>query len=156
MAGVTLNIHGKTTPRDISDFFAKALHYVFKRKDTINLTIAQEVFEELVKVTPVKTGFARANWSVGVNSAPDRNLVYGPHYDPPEYNGPTMTTIRDQWTIANYANYIDKLDQGTSSQAPANFIGNAVNTGILNAIAIMRTTMEVRSSRSGYSPKYKR
>lgn len=156
MATVTLNIHDKTTPREIQSFFAKIMSYIFKRKDTINLTIAQEVFKELVSKTPVDTGFARANWTVGVNTAPDRGLTYGPKYPPPEYNGPIMTRAQDRWVIANYAPYISFLDEGHSKQAPANFVNNAVATGIERATAIMRETKETRESRPKYSPKYRR
>lgn len=153
---IDLNKYSKNFDTDISEFFAKILSRVFKRKDTISLTIAQRVFEELVNTTPVDTGFARANWVVGVNMLNAPRIKYGPQYPPPKYMGPIKTRTQDEWVISNFAHYIGYLNEGHSRQAPAGFVEKAIYTGIQKAQAELRSIKETRESRPGYSPKYKR
>ena len=59
--------------------------------------IAQDVFIEAKKVTPVKSGNARKNW--------------------------TKTNKRDNFEVKNQVPYIGKLEAGASRQAPKGILG---------------------------------
>lgn len=75
---------------------------------------------EISRDTPVDTGFARANWqitigapAVGTGDSSESLASYNPERD-----GSTF--------ITNNAHYIQRLNAGSSSQAPAAFVESAI------------------------------
>lgn len=83
--------------------------------------------ERVVPRTPVLTGKARANWSVSVGETP--TFVSSLELDPS--GAKTPRKIRAQikqlpktgkMFIANFLDYIEKLNRGSSRQAPAMFV----------------------------------
>lgn len=95
--------------------------------------IAGTINQTIVFATPVDTGRARANWQVGVGSSPQAEL----QEDDP---GGGSTVARNQGAIAsaregdiiyisNNVRYITRLNQGSSAQAPAGFVEQAVAAG---------------------------
>ncbi len=84
--------------------------------------IALEALKRLVMKTPVKTGRARANWQVGINTDPEGWLET---FD--KEGGPTINSGAAQILgmplgtcfITNNVNYIEELEHGKSKiQAP--------------------------------------
>lgn len=101
--------------------------------------IGEEVGRDLVPATPVDTGFARANWRPSINV---------PAELPVTLNDPSgaatvarITTVSRQWRIGdvlylvNNAPYIVQLNEGSSPQAQAGFVAEAVRTGTARAVA---------------------
>ncbi len=99
--------------------------------------IISEIGKAIVTATPVDTGFARANWRPSLNA---------PATSPVSFLDPTGTatiskinTIAKQWRlgeqafITNQAPYIGRLNQGSSPQAPADFVRTAVERGLRQA-----------------------
>jgi hypothetical protein len=97
--------------------------------DTIQRKIALEIFARLLAVTPVDTGRARAGWSIDTRHgsyvppkdesgyAFDRSMNVSPYMVPK--NAPLIC-------IYNNVEYILKLNEGTSTQAPEQFVETAV------------------------------
>lgn len=105
--------------------------------DRLRRAVIQEMFQEVVYATPADTGLARTNWQVGVNVIPDE-LIKEPHF-PGRHLGLAerlnagitiiggmpvieMSRVEDNVYIANNVPYIQRLNDGYSQQAPANFI----------------------------------
>lgn len=98
--------------------------------------VAVQVDGAVVLATPVDTGRARANWQVELNNVPDGTL--------PEPNSAAegtraaldnaKSTIAraqpgDTIVIVNNLPYIQRLNDGWSAQAPANYVEKAVLVG---------------------------
>lgn len=89
--------------------------------------------------TPVKTGFARGNWRPALNAPPEAPITF---LDPT--GTATVAKIAavaaryrpgDILFIVNNADYIEKLNSGSSPQAPAGFVQIAVAAGVARALA---------------------
>ena len=102
---------------------------VEKNVDKVITTVAGRALSAVVLSTPVDTGRARGGWTVGINS-PVRS---GKTLDP----GGAATIARGKSTasrvksgqkiyIANNVEYIGFLNDGSSAQAPKNFVQSAV------------------------------
>lgn len=104
--------------------------------------VTTEIGDRLVPATPVDTGFARGNWRPTLNS---------PAEVPVTFNDPTGegTTARiavvarryrvgDTIFIRNNAPYIVRLNEGSSPQAPAGFVQDAIREGFSAAVARIR------------------
>lgn len=95
--------------------------------------------QAVVIATPVDTGRARANWQVGlgvpVTEATEDTDQGG--QGTITKNGATIRARQPKQNIyiSNNVNYIEALNDGSSSQAPANFVGIAVRAGL----AFLRT-----------------
>lgn len=106
--------------------------------------IASNVLTEVVARTPIDVGDAKSNWQVGVNGAPTGVV---PAYAPGTHGSTfsenitqTLLTGRtaiaravshtDRINIVNNLPYIRKLNDGSSLQAPAGFVEDAVVIGI--------------------------
>ncbi len=100
--------------------------------------VGTAIGEELVRATPVDTGFARANWRPSLNapaSVPISQL------DP---SGAAtiakIATVSKRWKpgdvlfITNNAPYIAALNAGSSPQANAGFVEEATERGTERAI----------------------
>lgn len=104
--------------------------------------IIEEIGRELVPATPVDTGFARANWRPSINAPATSPLSF---LDP---SGAAtigqIVTVGKRWRIGdtayitNQAPYIGELNQGSSPQAPAGFVGESVDRGVARAIDRIR------------------
>ncbi len=102
--------------------------------------VFEEVGSQVVRRTPVDTGFARANWRPTRNSPSTRPVTA---LDPT--GSATIARIAavarsyrlgDTLYNVNRAPYIGLLNQGRSPQAPAGFVGSAVSSG--TALAVTR------------------
>lgn len=111
--------------------------------NTIKKLLASAVLETEVRTTPVDTSQAKSRWQCGLNAAPD--AVYGPFF--PGSHGSTagpseaaaINTGRlviqrarpgDVVFVSNNVPYINRLNDGYSKQAPANFIQQGVSAAI--------------------------
>jgi len=99
--------------------------------------VAERVHGALVLGTPVKTGYARSNWLVGVGSdktgeVPIRSEV--------ETIAAGSAAIRGrvkgdtEVIITNEVHYMPLLNAGSSRQAPAGFVEKAVAVGVRVAV----------------------
>ena len=88
--------------------------------------VAVNVQAELVEATPVDTGFAAANWQLSIGEPADGTVdLSGSVADLVGYTidqGPVYST--------NNATYIQRLNAGSSTQAPAGFVEVAIAQGV--------------------------
>lgn len=112
-----------------------------KNADEIVRKVALAADQTIVMATPVDTGRARANWQVGIGSAPAGTVEYsGGGSGAAGYAIGTaqsvVTTYKGQpggiWLVNNLP-YIQRLNEGWSAQAPAKFVEQAIDTAV-NAI----------------------
>lgn len=93
--------------------------------DTIKRKIALEIFSRLLSTTPIDTGRARAGWSVDT-----RHGSYVPPKDESGYGFDRSMVVTaamipkgaDLICIYNNVEYIVQLNDGTSTQAPREFV----------------------------------
>ncbi len=106
------------------------------------VVVATAILRELVYVTPADTSFALSNWQVGIGSPVNAELM-------PYYFGSKGSTRGasaqaayaagvaklqskkpgETIYISNLADYIRRLNEGSSRQAPAGFIERAIIVG---------------------------
>ena len=126
---------------DSNSFSAAIRGNAQELRDRIELKVkraATTLLQQLVANTPIQTGQARANWQASIGSA-DTSFIGGPKsIHPPNsidyagYEG-RATAVIQGWTsgetifITNNAPYIQRLNDGYSSQAPAGFVESAVS-----------------------------
>jgi hypothetical protein len=107
--------------------------------DGVQKAIADSALTELVMRTPIDTGRAKSNWTVGINSLGSGPI---PAHDPgvagSTFNQNAQQAISDGQAviatarsgqtinITNNLDYIRKLNDGSSVQAPAGFVEDAV------------------------------
>ncbi len=101
-----------------------------QRADLIKRKIALEIFKELIETTPVDTGRARAGWNLGpmltANVPPKDKSGYG--YDVSMNVNPEMAPKdADIIYIYNNVEYIGRLNAGSSTQAPREFVQIAID-----------------------------
>lgn len=124
----------------MSDSFTLALE-AFEKKansriDLVIRKIVMDLFSRVIMRTPVRTGRARANWTVGVNAKPaasssDKVKDAGPVTQ----NGMGPSATKDKMTLminqvrsakeywlVNSVPYILRLEYGYSQQAPAGMV----------------------------------
>ena len=102
---------------------------VLEDADDFSKKVAGEMLQRIVIKTPIDTSAARQNWRVGVGSV--NTLV-----DENETDGSGQGAIRKGLAtiqaggglgkvvyISNSLRYIERLNNGWSMQAPANFVG---------------------------------
>lgn len=105
--------------------------------------VAGAVVTTVVNNTPVDEGTAASNWQVGLGSAPTGTIpAYsrGKHGDTAGANRKTAIDTAHNTIaqyrgnkpihIANNLDYIGKLNDGASAQAPAGFVQTAVLTAL--------------------------
>lgn len=103
---------------------------VDERIDSAVVQTAIVANQTVVAATPVDTGRARANWVVGLDK-PIRDTHEEVDQSGQETNAINKTQIKKRKSgqtiyISNNLDYIGDLNDGSSSQAPANFVGIAV------------------------------
>lgn len=128
--------------------FAQWIGGIGQNVDPLTTQIVKEMVHEmapvLVKATPVDTGRARSNWQGAVNNIPQGILYYPAPLAPSSASDGTAEGIqsindaanaykgRGYIAIANNVPYIGVLNTGSSSQAPAGFVEDAVLAGIMS------------------------
>lgn len=114
--------------------FARRIRVLAMRVETgtnaLVIKTAGAVDQTVVLATPVDTGRARANWQVGIGSpvkqATDET---DPNGQPTiSRNGSRISSRKagDTIYLSNNVAYIGYLNQGSSAQAPAGFVEQAV------------------------------
>lgn len=104
-----------------------------KLTSLISRKIALDVLSRVVLATPVDTGRARANWQAEVGSAPTTELQTtdkggGSTISQGSANIATHEqTPFSEINIVNNLPYIGRLNDGSSTQAPAGFVESAVD-----------------------------
>jgi hypothetical protein len=103
--------------------------------------LSVEIVANLIETTPVDTGWAKANWvpSVGLP------VIRPGSFEPPDTLG--IASARGQQTagtlgllsytytqgsvfISNNVPYVPRLNAGSSTQAPAGFVENAIEKAL--------------------------
>lgn len=106
---------------------------------SIERNIIDAVATEVVLRTPVDTGYARGNWTPGINAppiAPVTTLDPAAVASPARINSvATFLRLGDTFYITNNADYIGLLDRGYSPQAGAGYVARAVSLGVELGIA---------------------
>lgn len=120
--------------------------------------VALAVDQTVVMATPVDTGRARSNWVVSLGSPTEREIE--PYQPLPKGTDPSkfgesgnargaleqgkvvIAARRPEQTICitNNVEYIEKLNDGHSAQAPAMFVEQAIDAGIA---AVRETRLEL-------------
>lgn len=116
---------------------------VDRNSDTLTRRVAIKVDQVVVMGTPVDTGRARSNWITSLGSA--RRDTLSP-YAPGEGGSTGSANAQaamdqceavvahyqhgNEIHIANSLPYIGKLNEGSSAQAPANFVEESVNVAV--------------------------
>ena len=101
-----------------------------RKLDVAIRKIGLELFSRVIVNTPVDTGRARANWQVAINSVPTGTLELS------DKDGTAAISAADAEVsglkagdtihLVNNLPYIQKLEDGSSTQAPAGMVGLAV------------------------------
>lgn len=114
----------------------KAALTVMEQTLFLQKAVAGTILKELLITTPVDTGRARANWQTTSLEASDSDKYPKPEFPSSPEAGveEAKQMFRDEMNdhtggsihITNNVPYIDPLNRGTSSQAPAGFIERAV------------------------------
>lgn len=121
-----------------SDKIKRVAINVPKNADEIARKVALVADQTITMATPVDTGRARANWQVGIGSAPAGTVEYsGGGSSAANYSigaaHSVVTTYRGQpggiWLVNNLP-YIQRLNEGWSAQAPAKFVEQAIDTAV--------------------------
>ena len=92
--------------------------------------VAKEILERVVKTTPIDTGAAKGNWFTSLG-APDRTTDSNRRAAASLSAGFSLIDSASnikfpQITISNSLDYIGKLNNGSSQQAPAKFVEIAI------------------------------
>lgn len=102
-------------------------------EDNVNLLVGRTAIainQVVVLATPVDTGRARANWqlSIDVPAISELTDTDKSGQETINKNNARATARRSGQTIylTNNLNYIQRLNQGHSAQAPANFVEEAI------------------------------
>jgi len=90
--------------------------------ELVKTAVVLRLWKEIIKRTPVKTGLARANWQIGVERNHDE-VGLTPL-------SPDIKKMRkvDILFIFNNLPYIERLEAGSSTQAPVGMVGLALNS----------------------------
>ena len=128
------------------------LSAVAGRNKKLGLAILEEINKAIVEMVaridsgvvianPVDTGRSRSNWIISLNN-PTSELITGEEQgDSASPIGPEQALSQGQNTLKsrkggdtiylqNNTSYIEQLNNGSSAQAPANFVQKAIMEGI--------------------------
>ena len=116
--------------------------------ERVVIKIALDVTANLIEATPVDTGFASANWIPSVGRADradpgvrDRSRVPGAHAK--QALGQVAVAAykleRGRVFVSNNVRYIQRLNDGSSQQAPRGFVQRAVRKAVTIDIRTLRT-----------------
>lgn len=112
----------------------KGVEQEFAKKDReltkfVNTSMRARAFQalgELKRVTPVDTGRARNSWSISKSGSYFRSSLGGVGSISPELLQPPSSLKIESLYVTNGVNYIDKLNAGSSQQAPSRFIESTI------------------------------
>jgi hypothetical protein len=106
-------------------------------------TLAARIDSQIILANPVDTGRSRANWLIGVGDNPEGELNIQEDEGIPNSGvqfdagialkeQANLKTRKPEQTIfiVNNTSYIEQLNDGSSQQAPANFVQSAIMQGI--------------------------
>lgn len=126
-----------------SNRFRSLTNRVEKNIPIIQRRLASAVVRNVAQATPADTGRAISNWQVGIGSTPTGVI---PAHSPGEKGSSAAQNIQQTISaaeatlaafregrdiiIANNLPYIQQLNQGSSVQAPANFVSTAVAAAV--------------------------
>ena len=100
------------------------------------IEMAGTILQTIVQATPVDTGRARGGWQAAVGAAPrgDTGLLDRSGATAVAGGRARLATRRlgQDIFIANNVEYIGFLNQGSSAQAPANFVRQAIIEGVIS------------------------
>lgn len=113
-----------------------------KNANAIKMRVAKQILREVVRTTPVDTSLHKSRWQVVFNEAPLAVFpayVKGKHGSTSRISSDAAIAIGesridrsrpgDVIIVGNNGPVIEKLNNGWSKQAPANFIQAAVRAG---------------------------
>lgn len=110
----------------------------FSEREIIRLSL--EVTANLIEATPVDLGWARANWVPSITQAYEANV--GQPNDAADISAARRRQTEGRAALAGYkltrgpifvtnnVPYIQKLNEGSSQQAPAGFVQMAIQTAV--------------------------
>lgn len=115
--------------------FEMSLDISVELEDIVNQeaqVISLNALRSLVKMTPFKTGRAKGNWFVSPNEKSNRSVseFRSARQAISEGIATINSVINERYpsiTISNNLPYIEKLEQGSSVQAPAGFVNLTLN-----------------------------
>lgn len=120
---------------------------IARNADKLTRKVALAADQAIVSSTPVDTGRARSNWIAGINAAPDE--IIQAYVEGKDGNSGAQNTqaalaqaetvisgynFGEEIHITNNLPYIQRLNDGYSAQAPANF----VEEGIAEALQVVQ------------------
>lgn len=119
--------------------FAKSLSIADEMEDEINKearALGINLLNGLTRVTPVDTGRARGNWFVGINTS-IRSIDNERRAAQAVVNGVKVidrakTLDYPEIVLSNNLPYIERLNDGYSTQAPKKFVESEINR-VVNA-----------------------
>lgn len=100
--------------------------------------IAFDLLRSVADRTPIATGRARASWGIGVNTCPNFDVGDGAgRMNPSAASAKAMSNIKGVTKkppsfvlppieVANYVDYVQYLDKGSSKQAPQGIVDLAI------------------------------
>ena len=126
--------------------------------------VTLSIHSELVKASPVDTGFFRANWTIHTGDF-DRVEVRDGKPSPKEVLEAEKRQIEgfqklmsmrrpEELTISNHTDYAVPLAKGHSKQAPQGWIRKAIRRGLSNAGVQGEITggLRAKDTEAGFSP----
>ncbi len=114
---------------DFRQFSLQLDTFVSKVNIAANLaatSVAYRLFRRLVQKTPVRTGRARASWTLAVRQADRRVAPPGRKSYPPPKTPVIKPTLGEEVWLSNNLAYITALEDGHSKQAPHGMVRLAV------------------------------
>jgi hypothetical protein len=103
--------------------------------------LALEIVRELKRATPVDTGHARRNWIASVGSRNEFEAVSDAAYEAGIAAVLSYQLADGVIWVSNVVPYIERLNNGTSTQSPAGFVEIAIDRAM--------TTVREKLSRKG-------
>lgn len=117
---------------DLASQIAAAMREVDKQVGDLIRSITLTAYRELVEISPVDTGWSRANWIPGIGTAPSSPVGARDAFslgaqasgvaEVMGYRSPNQGPLY----LSNSVPYIVYLNAGSSSQAPAGYVEDAV------------------------------
>jgi len=127
-------------PKKVKTKFAVLAASIQGKLEKAKRATALEVLKNVVFLTPVDTGRARANWFVGVggpnterkdtNPGAKGNQGFAGSFEQGKRKILTTPAIGQDIYLSNNLPYISKLNEGSSDQQPAGFVERAIQAGV--------------------------
>jgi hypothetical protein len=130
------------TLTDLANSLEKRAAKLEDEASRLAVRTAETVLGDLVNVTPVDTSQALSNWQIGVGAPVDASIApYFPGEKGSTQSSSAASALAEGQAalklkkpgqpiyISNVLRYIGRLNEGSSSQAPAGFVERAVLLG---------------------------